>query len=134
MTRFLFFFFLLGVLGKGMAGEVVTIRLVEASNGGGGVAKELGDVASILKGQLPFNQYRLVDRNQCKLPAAKRSIKMARGYGLECQGEQDNFTVKVRHKKSEILQTTIALKDGKPLMLGGFPDDKGKLLLILLAQ
>ncbi len=115
------------------AGELVTLRLVEASNTGDGVSPELKDVGSILKAQLPFKSYRLVDRGKCKLPA-DQSIGMSRGYRIRCTGVQDNFTIKIRQGKSEILQTTVALKDGKPLMLGGFPSNKGKLLLILLAK
>ena len=116
-----------------IAGEFVTLRLVEASNTDGGVPPELKDVGGILRAQLPFTNYRLVDRGKCNLPA-NQTIRMSRGYNIQCTGTQDNFTVNVRQRKSEILQTTVAIKDGKPLMLGGFPSDKGKLLLILLVH
>ena len=120
-------------LGNGIAGDLLTIRLVEASNDGDGIDKGLRDIGSILKGQLPFKRYRLIDRGRCKLPA-KQSIGLARGYNVECQGNQEHLTIKVRHRKSELLTTTVALRDGKPLMLGGFPDRKGKLLLVLLTE
>ena len=119
--------------GKSVAGDVVTLRLVEASNSGVGIPSELKDVGSILAAQLPFDSYRLVDRAKCNLPA-NQMISMARGYTVQCAGIQDNLTITVRERKSEILQTTVALKDGKPLMLGGFPSNKGKLLIILLAE
>ena len=120
-------------LGKGIAGDLVTIRFVEASNEEVGIDKGLEDIGSILKGQLPFKRYRLIDRSQCKLPA-KKSIQLARGYHLKCQGKQEHLTIWVRHGKADLLHTTVALKDGKPLMLGGFPDSRGKLLLVLLAK
>ena len=118
---------------QSVAGELMTLRLVEASNAGEGVTAEVKDVASILAAQLPFNSYRLVDRAKCKLPA-NQVVSMSRGYTVQCIGVQDNLTINVRERKSEILQTTVALKDGKPLVLGGFPSNKGKLLLILLAE
>ena len=116
-----------------VAGDLVTFRLVEASNEGEGITPGLNDVESILISQLPFKRYGLIDRAECKLPA-NQVIKMSRGYTINCNGKQENFTVKVNQGKAEILQTTVALKDGKPLMLGGFPSGKGKLLLILLVK
>jgi len=123
----------LGAFGNCLAGNSVSIRLVHASNSGEGVEKGLEDIGKILQSQLAFKKYEMVDRKSCSLPADK-TIKMTFGYLVKCLGTQENLTINVSQKKKELLKTTVSLQDGKPLILGGFPGEGGKLLLILLAK
>ena len=134
--KFLMALILLGVMAMqagANAGETVSIRLVEASNNGEASSKQLDDVSSILKSQLSYKTYKLIDQKSCGLPA-KGTIKMQKGFELECIGKQDNFSITVHKSGNKLLQTTLDLKSGKPLILGGFPSGKNKLLLVLLAQ
>ena len=115
------------------AGDSVSIRLVHASNNGEGLEKGLEDIGKILQSQLSFKKYEMVDHKICSLPADK-TIKMTFGYLVKCLGTQDNLTINVSRKKKELLKTTVSLQDGKPLILGGFPGEGGRLLLILLTK
>ena len=115
------------------AGDRVSIRLVEASNNGSNISSKLQDVHSILQSQIAYKNYNLVGSTSCQLPA-DQTLKMAYGFKLKCSGKQQNFTLSVKQKKVELLKTTLNLKDGKPVVLGGFPHGKSKLLLILLVK
>ncbi len=116
------------------ASDRVVLRLVHASNEGSqGVDTTLDDVSSILTTQLPFSSYRLLDLKNADLPADK-TVTMAQGIRVACRGMQNDLTVTVTKKNTELLKTTVVLKDGKPLILGGFPANTGKLLLILVGQ
>ena len=57
------------------AGELLSVRLVEATNNGKSTDNELSDVASILSTQLSFDSYKVVDRKTLRLPA-KQCFKM----------------------------------------------------------
>ena len=126
-------FLLVGVIFECEAGQTVSLRLVKASNEGQGVSKGLEDVGKLLQSQLPFKNYRMVDEKACSIPANK-TIKMALGILVNCSGSQENFTINITQNGKELLKTTFSLLDNKPLILGGFPDKPGKLMLILLVK
>jgi len=119
--------------GPAFAGSRLAIRLVEANNRGGGVAGELGDVAELLKGNLPFNTFRLISAKSMALPAGGE-VELGRGFRASCEGPQRGLTIRVTRDRKPVLNTTVELADGTPLILGGFPIDGGKMILVLLAQ
>ncbi len=121
-------------LGFAHANETkLSIRWVEASNTVQDNDHKLADVMAILTAQLPFTSYKLVDYKLIPLPA-EYSTSLARGYQLKCHGQQSRLAVEVRHQNVDLLKTTVSLKDNKPLILGGFPTEDGKLILILVAD
>ena len=118
----------------GFAGDTLSIRLIEASNDGKGVAPELSDVEKLLKQNMPYSGYRLVDSKATPLPASA-TIDLAAGFKVKCSGKQNNLSVTVTQNKKESLRSTVELRDGKPLILGGFPGKgENRYILILLAR
>jgi hypothetical protein len=117
----------------GFAADVLSVRLVEASHDGTVVDRELTDVAPLLKRNMPFTSYRLVDARTVPLPAAT-VLEMRQKYTVGCDGAAADLKVTVARAGEELLRTTAALNPGKPLILGGFASDRGRILLILLLR
>jgi hypothetical protein len=117
------------------AGELLTLRLVEARNLRGPAVddRELADVQQVLKSSLPFNSFTVLDTQQTRLPA-NSTLKLRRDFAVECRGEQGNLTLRVEREGRQLLTTNVQLQDGKPLILGGFTVDGGKLILVLVAR
>jgi hypothetical protein len=119
--------------GSAFAGSSLSLRLVEANNSGAGVSGELTDVAGLLRDNLPFNTFHLASARALKLPAGGE-IALGRGFVAHCDGPQHSLTIRVARDGKPILKATVELRDGTPLILGGFPTEGGKLILVLLAQ
>ena len=129
-----------------VAGDTLSIRLVEASNprkgregaaagerAAQGAPKGLEDIEDTLKQNLPFNTFALVDEQTMKLPASE-TANLARSFTVRCSGKQDALSVSLKRNKEELLSSVLSLRDNKPVILGGFPSDKGKLLVVLVAR
>jgi hypothetical protein len=114
------------------AGSELSARLVEASKEGTSSAG-LEDVMEVLKTNLPFTAYRLLGSGAAPLPAAGRTLRLA-GYSVKCSGPQDNLDLEVARRKRVLLRTTISLRDGRPLIVGGFPAGRGKHVLVFVAR
>ena len=117
----------------GAAGEQLGLRLVEATNDNAGIAPGLADVADLLKRNMPFTGYRLVDSRSVPLPA-NGTTEMRLGFSVQCSGTQNSLAVTVMQKRNVLLRTNTALEDGKPLILGGFSGGGGRIFLILLVR
>lgn len=115
----------------GMAGNTVLIRAVEASNQTSGIAAGLNDVASALQ-RMSYTGY--VIKGTATLPLPAGGSTGVAGYSVSCQGPQNGMTITVKHGGRQLLSTTANLRDGKPLILGGFPSGQGIMVLILLAR
>ncbi len=113
------------------AGNTVQIRAVEASNKTSGVPAGLNDVASALK-SMSYKGYTLKGASALPLPASG-STGVA-GYTITCKGPQNSLKITVKKGRRQLLATTANLRDGKPLILGGFPSANGAMLLVLLVR
>jgi hypothetical protein len=116
-----------------LAGPTLTIRLVDASNTGKGAGGGLEDVAQLLKENLPFNSFRLLANKSMPLPASG-SVALSEGIQARCSGDQRNLSVVIERGRKVQIQSTVELRNGIPLILGGLPSDTGKLIVILLAK
>lgn len=123
------------LLGAGVsrAGSVLSIRLVEASQKGQGMGTGLGDVSRLLQENLPFKSFQLLASRSMALPAGGVA-SLSGGMVARCSGEQGSMTVVIENGGRKVMQSTVELRDGSPLILGGFPSGKGKLIIILLAK
>ena len=115
------------------AGSAVSVRLVEASNSPGGDGGGLEDVLEILQQNLPYKFYKLVEKADVSLPAQDTATNLG-DLTVSCSGKQESLKIVVRRKNRVALNTTVNLKDKKPLILGGFPTAKGKLVLVFVAR
>lgn len=114
------------------AGGVV-IRQVRAERGGQSMDPALGDVASLLRGNMPYGQYRLVATRSIGLPASG-DVQLEAGFSVTCSGGRDNLQIVLRRGRDKVLQTTVSLGAGRPLVLGGFPAGEATYLLILTTR
>ncbi len=113
-------------------GGSLSMRLVEVSNAGRGVDSSLKDVASALQGQLSFNSYRLVSSGSTALPAGNTKTSLS-GYSVACDGPQNALTITILHGRKKLVSTTVNLRNGHPVLLGGFPSSGGKLIIVFVA-
>ncbi len=120
-----------------IAGDLLTVRLVHASYETGATDNALADIEPALRNQLPltFKSYRMLDKRQIRLPAKTEQV-LVNKLILRCEGPRQALRVMVDRQEDgatrEVLHTTLSLEDGKPLVIGGFPGEDGRLLLVFL--
>lgn len=115
------------------AGEILSIRLVKADNSGGGQAGGLDDVIEVLRNSLVFKTYSLMASTTVAFPVKSGVLRLG-DYLIDCSGGQADLTIRVRSGRRELLKTAVSLGDNKPLILGGFPCQGGKHILVFLTQ
>lgn len=126
------FLWVLLTAGAAFAGSTLSVRLVEASNAGQGMGVGLGDVSSLLLNNLPYKTFRLLTSRAMNLPA-NSAAALDLGIVVRCSGGQDNMKVVLERGDKKIM-TTVELRDGTPLIIGGLSSGQGKLIVILLAK
>jgi len=116
-----------------VAGDRVNIRLVEATRGDSAAAAGLEDVQELLQNNLNYQAFALLASGSAPLPS--KGNKLALGaLNIELQGYQTDLYIKIRQGDRKLMQTSVSLEDGVPLILGGFPSDGGKYVLIFVAE
>jgi hypothetical protein len=130
---FVWFCALMLSAGIALAGPMLSIRLVEASNAGQGMGSGLNDVAQLLKENLPFTSFRLLANQSMPLPA-NGSVSLAQGILARCSGDQRNLSVVIERGRRPQIQSTVELRKDIPLILGGLPSENGKMIVILLMK
>jgi len=116
-----------------LAGSTLSVRLVEASNAGQGMGNGLGDVSPLLLNNLPYKTFQLLASRSMALPA-NSVASLNSGIVARCSGGQDNLSVVLERGGKKIMQTTVELRDGTPLIIGGLSAGQSKLIVILLAK
>lgn len=116
------------------AGAPLSVRLVEAANDREEVSPALRDVVPMLRSNLPFRRFTLLDQATVKLPSTGQQAGLAGGFLLNVQGSQDRLSVTLERHGKVLIQTVLSLQNGKPFVLGGFPQGAGKLLLVLVVR
>ena len=126
---------LLALASPCLAGGSLSVRLVEASDAGTGVDAGLGDVAAALQNSmgLVFKGFSLVGTARMGLPADGTDRQLG-PYQVRCSGPQSGLAIELRQGRKELLRTSVNLRDGNPLIVGGFQTRKGKMILVFLAQ
>jgi len=114
------------------AGSELSIRLVEASEGARGGSLG-GHLSKMLPANLPFKQYDLLDSQSLALPASG-SVTLKGGFMVTCSGGQQNLSVSLFRNNELLLTTLLNLQDDKPVVLGGFPGARGKVMIVLEAR
>ena len=114
------------------AGRALSIRLVHAGNKQQGSSAGLTDVMHVLR-TLRYNHYRLVSSSSLRLPANNATTSLG-GYGVRCSGPQNSLKITVTRGSRSLVNTTVSLRDGKPIILGGLPSQEGKLILVFVVR
>ena len=114
------------------AGQSLSIRLVHATQQQQASTSGLSDVAGVLQRSLPYNHFSLKGSSSMRLPAGEtRSLG---GYSVQCSGAQGQLKIQVRRGNKVLINTTVALRDKTPLVLGGLSASTGKLLFVFVAR
>jgi len=116
-----------------VAGPTLSIRLVAATKQAAGGTRGLSDVAPVLEQNLPFSGFRHVASTTMSLPATGQTKKL-NSYTVTCSGPQHDLAIVVRRGRKRLLSTKVSLQANKPLIVGGFPVEGGKMMLIFLAK
>jgi hypothetical protein len=118
-----------------LAGGNLSVRLVEGSDAARGGAGGLEDVMGVLKQNLKYKHYRLVAAASLSLPTGKTTRALG-DYGVTCTGKQQDLAITVvdRQRRKQVLKTTVNLRDNKPLIVGGFPSERGKMILVFVVK
>ncbi len=124
---------LLVAVASASAATGLSIRLIKASNEGAGMSPALSDVAGLLQSNLPFQRFDLLDQAAMALPATG-SVELAHGLSVHCSGPADNLRVTVDNGGVRAVDTTLRLAELRPVILGGFPFEQGRLLLVIVAR
>lgn len=120
-------------LGNGVRAETLWIRLVKASNVTEETDSRLTDILPVLAKNLVFKSYSLVAATTIDLPASGREVRLG-VYSITCQGPTGNLSIQIRHDDTPLLYTTVSLREGKPVVLGGFPAADGRMILVFVLQ
>lgn len=113
------------------AGNALFIRLVRANNTPN-VDPAVQDVVQAMSGSFAFKGFSLKAQITVPLPAAGK-VNLGE-YMVVCTGSQSQLNIRVLQGKRQMLDTVVALVDGKPLVLGGFPAADGQYLLVFMAR
>jgi hypothetical protein len=120
--------------GVAWAGNV-DVRMVEARTEAGEATPtfpaELHDIQSLLAGNFAFNRYRLLGRARIALPADGRATALSGGYQLSARGGQDDLQVTITRGAETLLRTNVRLSSNKPVIIGGFNANGGRILFVL---
>lgn len=112
----------------------VSIRQVVASAQPGDSDPALDDVLPLLRRNLRYNSYRQATAATAALRSGTQ-VPLRMGYHLELVDVSDNeLTVRVAKRREVLLNTRLALRPGKPIVLGGFSEGENTLLIVLLYQ
>ncbi len=116
------------------AADRLTIRLIQASNQTEGASAELRDVAPLLRRNLPYRRFELLESRTVRLPV-EQSLPFAAGLTVRCAGDENRLALFVESDGVILLQTEVRLTGETPLILGGFPAPGGaRRLLVLTAR
>lgn len=115
------------------ANREVDIRLVRAQTTGS-LSPQLADVADLLQNNLPFQGYSVLGRTRLPLPNRGQSVTFPGNLVVRCSGNQERLTVVVRRHETVLLNAVVSLRDNRPVILGGFPEGRDRLLLIVVAR
>ncbi len=119
----------LAVLPARAGSESLSIRLVRASQGTE-IDPALQDVAALMRGNLAFSSFKLVDSATVTLPASE-PVKLGKNFKVALSGPANNLDITVSRGTVKLIQTRAVLHGRSPLVLGGIPARDGTLLFVL---
>lgn len=139
-TRYLLLVILLAcAIAEGaLAGDALTIRLVEASTADKGkIESGLEDVAKAMKSMLSsYNNYRLVASSTQRVPVKSKTVPLGE-YSVKCSGKQKSMKIFVYRAGKIVTRTSKGtyLQDNKPFILAGLPGSKnGSFMLVFVVK
>lgn len=110
---------------------MLRIRLVQASPEPGPTDSALTTLADLLRRNMTFRSFRLLDVKTLRLPA-DQTLPFSGRFRLSLKGTAASLTVTLSRGSQTILNTRTSLHGRTPLVIGGVPDGSGGTLLFVL--
>jgi len=140
----LFFLLLLPLLAAVPCGAANTVSVdvgaVYASNDGTSVDPALGTIRGKLKSMFNYTSYRMLDRKRLTLPIGEAGEfelpgrRTMRATPLPAQGDKVRLSIRISEGQRNLLTTTLGLRRGGMVLVGGPPHQSGVLILIISAE
>jgi len=127
----LFFFPAQAEIQPPSSGPAVRVRLVRASAEPAPTDPDLAGLANLLRHNMSFRSFRLLDSQSVPLPTA-RTLHFTGRFRLTLEGPPNALNVTLARDRQTILKTRAVLRPGAPLVIGGVPDGSGGTLLFVL--
>ena len=107
----------------------LSIRMVQAGQGNE-IDPALQDIAALMRGNLAFSSFKLLESQETVLPASAPAI-LGKSYKVTLQGPADNLDITVSRGRTVLIKTHVVLHGSAPLVLGGIASRDGTLLFVL---
>jgi hypothetical protein len=140
----LLFFLLLPLLAAGPseAADTVTVDVgaVYASNEGASIDPALGTIREKLRSMFNYTSYRMLDRKRRSLSVGETGEfelpgrRMMRATPLPAQGDKVRLSIRISDGPRNLLTTTLGLRRGGMVLVGGPSHQDGVLILLISAE
>jgi len=140
----LFFLLLLALLAAvpSEAADTVTVDVgaVYASNEGTSIDPALGTIREKLQSMFNYSSYRMLDRKRRSLSVGETGEfelpdrRSMRATPLPARGEKVRLSIQISEGPRNLLTTTLGLRRGGMVLVGGPPHQSGVLILIISAE
>src|SRR5512135_1135396 len=140
----LFFLLLLllfaAVPSEAAATVTVDVGAVYASNEGTSIDPALGTIRGKLLSMFNYTSYRMLDRKRRTLSVGETGEfelpggRSMRATPLTAQGDKVRLSIRISEGQRNLLTTTLGLRRGGMVLVGGPPHQSGVLILIISAE
>jgi len=132
---------LLAAVPSGAAEPVaVDVAAVYASNDGTSIDPALGTIRGKLRSMFNYTSYRMLDRKRRSLSVGETGEfelpgrRTMRATSLPAQGDKVRLSVQISEGPKNLLTTTLGLRRGGMVLVGGPSHQAGVLILIISAE
>ena len=124
------------------AADTVTVDVgaVYASNEGTSIDPALGTIRGKLLSMFNYTSYRMLDRKRRSLSVGETGEfelpggRSMRATPLPAQGDKVRLSIRISEGQRNLLTTTLGLRRGGMVLVGGPPHQSGVLILIISAE
>ena len=119
---------------------VITVLIMEASNGPGGVDPAIKHIQQRMGKTLGFNTWRLISRVRNTVPLGSSKVVLAPGnrqvvlQPTAITNNQLQVTVEIRQRKGRPMRVSGRLKRGGTFIVGGYAYGPGRLVFAITAD
>ena len=100
--------------------DTLRIRMIRASLDEAETPAELLDIVAMTRNTMAFKSFSLDAEETLPLPTSG-GVRELKVYRVECSGDSEKLAVKITRRDRCIIRTEVAVRRGRPIVLGGFP-------------
>lgn len=114
------------------AGAMLDVRLIAARAEAGPRDPRIRDIQGALASNLPFPTFEMIER--AAVSSENGVARFPGGFVFRARGGADACRIEIEQNGRSLLRTELKLQRGKPALLGGFPDTRGRMIFAVLAR